>query len=329
MHPFEWVHPGDLDGALAELKGGGMLVAGGTTVLDLLKLGHPAPARMIDISRLALTDIRISESGITLGGLLSNTDAAMSHHVVSHLPAVSEAILSGASQQIRNAATIAGNLMQATRCVYFRDPRWACNRREPGSGCSAIDAVQPGHAILGTTDRCVAVHPSDLSVALAALDAVVVGRSQEGCFHQPISQFYKLPDDEGATDKCLSSASIITAVEVPTTRLTEHSGYLKLRHRASYEFASTSVAAALLVDDGVVCEIAVALGGVATIPWRSREAESLLVGRRLSAAALDAFCDRLLEGAILNEQTAYKHDLARGAVHRLIDRLASSQGAPQ
>lgn len=330
MHPFEWTHPTDLDDALAKLKdAGSMLVAGGTTVLDLLKLGHPAPVRMVDISRLPLTDIGVSEHYITLGGMLSNTDAAMSRQVQSCLPAVSEAILSGASQQIRNAATIAGNLMQATRCVYFRNPSWACNRREARSGCSAFSAVQPGHAILGVTDKCMAVHPSDLSVALAALDAIVIGRSQDSGFHMPISHFYKLPDDERAADKCIASASIITAVKVPTTQLAVRSGYLKLRHRASYEFASASVAAGLVVENGVVSNIAVALGGVATIPWRSREAESTLVGKKLSVPALDGFCDQLLEGAVLSEQTAYKHDLARGAVHRLIGRLASSQDLPQ
>ncbi len=325
MRPFEWVQPTDIENAVLEVAAGGMLVAGGTTVFDLLKLGHPAPARMIDISRLSLADVTVDETDVILGGTLSNTDAAMSPHVRTQLPAVSEAILSGASRQIRNAATIAGNLMQATRCVYFRNPRWTCNRRMPGSGCSAFAAPQPGHAILGVTETCMAVHPSDLSVALAALDAVVVTVSRAGRIHQPLSHFYKLPDDLGAHDKRVLPGSVITAVRVPMTTLASRSGYLKLRHRASYEFASASVAAGLVMDGDVIREVAVALGGVATIPWRDRSAEATLLGRRPTTEVVDEFCDRIFENAVLGENTAYKRDLARGGIHRLLQHLASSQ----
>ena len=325
MRAYDWVQPPEIDETLAELGRGGMLVAGGTTVLDLLKLGHPMPTRLIDISRLGYSSIEVSDQCVTLGAMLSNADAARSQVVRERLPALSEAILSGASQQIRNAATIGGNILQATRCVYFRNPRWMCNRRIPGAGCSAESAVQPGHAILGVTDRCMAVHPSDLSVALLAVDAVVVGRSSIGDFRIPISAFYRLPDDEGAKDTNLAGGSIITAVDIPTTPVASKSGYLKLRHRASYEFASASVAAGLIVEDGFIRDISIALGGVATIPWRDRDAEHALIGKKLSATAIDEFCDRLLDGAVLNDPTAYKLALARGGVHRLIKRLATEQ----
>ncbi|MGI6855737.1 FAD binding domain-containing protein [Mesorhizobium sp. 1B3] len=326
MQSPRWVYPDTVQSALTELnRPGSMPVAGGTTIVDLLKLGHPIPERLIDLSRLPLKAIEDRDDSIMLGGGVSNTDAAYSAVVRRSFPAVSEAILSGATQQIRNAATIAGNLLQATRCLYFRDPRWACNRRIAGSGCSAIEAPQPGHAVLGVSSQCIAVHPSDLSVALAALDAVVIGETPKGTLRVPIAAFYKRPDDERARDCTWTSDSLITGVELPKSRLASRSGYLKLRHRASYEFSSAAVAAALLLEDGVVKHFSMALGGIATMPWRNLDAERHLIGKPLTVDSIDQLCDRVLDGAVTSSSTDYKIGLARGGIHRLLDRLAAAQ----
>lgn len=323
MTSVEWLFPANVEeavGALAEQ--GNRAVAGGTTVFDLLKLGHPLPRRFVDISRLPLGRIVETPGSLTIGALCSNTSVANSPVVRLAFPAIPQAILSGASQQIRNAASVGGNIMQATRCPYFRTTSWPCNRRSPGSGCEALSAPTHAHAILGTSKHCIAVHPSDMVVALAALDATVLARTPDGDLTIPITDFYTEPDGAWDQGTMLPSKALITAVKVPHTDASRRSGYLKLRTRASYEFAMVSVAAALSFRSGKVEAASIALGGVGTRPWRRKEAERLLVGEKLDQGPIDSFCDALLDGADLRPETEHKLALSRRAVHRVLRALA-------
>ena len=318
--PVDWIFPENLDQALAELATGSAgLIAGGTTVVDLFKLGHSMPARLVDISRLPLNGLVRSNGAVQIGAMVSNTELAESELIKSLFPALSQAVLQGASQQIRNAASVGGNLLQATRCVYFRSREWRCNRRQPGSGCQAIDGPTPSHAVLGGSSACIAVNPSDMAVALLALDATVNAVScSQSAISIPLSNFYPLPDQTPHITSNLPAHAVITSVIVPVTVLAQNSRYLKLRGRASYEFATASVAAALRLEDGVVAELSVALGGMGTKPWRCKQAEASLIGRTPTDRSIDDFCDQLLNGAITTPVTSHKVTLARGAVRKII-----------
>lgn len=321
----DWAYADDIDEALRALADGDSIpVAGGTTVIDLLKLGHKLPSRFVDISRLPLKGVIRTGDTLRIGAMTSNTAVADSADVRLHCPALSQAILLGASQQIRNAATVGGNLMQATRCVYFRTPDWPCNRRDAGSGCEAIRVPMHDHAVLGTSSQCIATHPSDMAVALLALDAVVHAECPSGEHRIPISEFYRLPGQSPERQTALPASALITAIEIPITQAAKRSGYIKLRGRASYEFASASVAAALLMDQNIVRSVSIALGGVATKPWRSVEAEAILVGMSLSPDVINGFCDNLLSDADPRHETEYKIGLVRGAVHRLLTELSTA-----
>lgn len=323
MASVEWVFPSTVEHAVAALADGrSQAVAGGTTVLDLMKLGHAVPGRFVDISRLPLGEIVETRDSLIIGALASNTKVANSPLVRSSFTAISEAILAGASQQIRNAASVAGNIMQATRCSYFRTPDWACNKRSPGSGCEAQRAPGHGHAVLGASDQCIAVHPSDMAVALLAFDAVVHVQTPSGLVRIPFGEFYLLPGETPDRENRLPPRSLIVAVEVPKKSTAARSGYLKLRGRASYEFASASVAAWLEYRVGRIASVSVALGGVATRPWRNKAAETWLTGKPLDGETIDHFCDQLLDGAEPTPETEYKLPLARGAIHRMLSRLA-------
>lgn len=322
MAPFEYRRAGGVEEVLAQLGRPGLrLLAGGTTLVDLMKLGVETPATVLDISALALDGIAVEDGWLRIGALATNTDVAQHALVQAHAGLVSKAILSGASGQIRNVATIGGNLLQRTRCVYFRGTDWRCNKRSPGAGCSAIDGLHPGHAVLGTSAACHAVHPSDLAVALLAADAQVHVRSLRGARRIPFDAFYVLPGATPQIEHALAEDELITHLSLPVTGAAPRSDYLKLRGRASYEFATVSVAASLRMHGGQVAEVAVALGGVGTVPWRMRSAEALLHGQPLTDAALDAFCDALLDTAVATEQNRYKLDMARAAVHRLLGAL--------
>ncbi len=324
VKPVEWIFPSSLDQALAELATGSAgLIAGGTTVVDLSKLGHSMPERLIDISRLPLDGLVRGEAAVQIGAMVSNSKLAESELVQTLFPVLSQAVLQGASQQIRNAASVGGNLLQATRCVYFRSREWKCNRRRPGTGCQAIEEPTQFHAVLGGSDTCIAVNPSDMAVALLALDATVNAvSSSQPAISIPLSDFYPLPGSTPHITHNLPPCSMITSVDVPVTMLARNSRYLKLRGRASYEFATASIAAALRLEDGVVAELSVALGGLGTRPWRCRDAEAVLIGRVLTDKAIDEFCDHLLKGAITTPVTAHKITLARGAARKLILGLA-------
>lgn len=324
MARVEWIVPTSIKEAVDLLaKPGHQAVAGGTTVADLMKLGHAVGPSLVDISRLGLADIREADGVIRIGALCSNTEVARSSLIAEKLPALSQALLSGASEQIRNAASIGGNLKQAPRCIYFRDPSFPCNRRTAASGCSASTVPTPSHAILGVSSTCLATHPSDMVVALAALDAVVIGQSRTGLHCVALTDFYRTPSEPEHPLIGMPKNALLTAVELAIPGISSVSGYLKLRGRASYEFASASVAAQLDMQDGVVSKIGIAFGGVATKPWRDREAERMLIGEPIEASRIDRFLDRILSEADLRDVTAYKAPLLRGATHHIIERLAA------
>ena len=324
MQPFEFQRASSLAEALDLLaRPNARALAGGTTLIDLMKLGVEAPAAVIDIGRLPLDEVVLADGRLRLGGLASNSKVARDATVRAEFPAISEALLAGASGQIRNAASMGGNLLQRTRCAFFRSHDSPCNKRAPGTGCPAREGANAHHAVLGTSDHCLAVNPSDVAVALLALDAVIGLQSRTATRQVLFAGFYRLPGATPGVETVVEAGELITHIEVPRTALARRSVYLKLRGRASYEFASASVAAAVRCEDGRVADIAVALGGLGTVPWRDRAAEALLIGQHLTDATIDRFCTALLAPARPTEANAYKLDLARGAVHRALMRSAS------
>lgn len=317
-----WRFPMAIDEAVRELtQPHAVAVAAGTTVLDLLKMGHYRGATFVDLTRLPLKGISLDGNRLRIGALVTNSDVAEAEIVRIDFPVLAQAIESGASQQIRNAATVGGNILQASRCSYFRNTDWPCNRRVPGSGCEAISAPTDGHAILGGSGHCIAVHPSDMAVALLALDAAVLVSGEDGVRTIALENFYRLPGEEPYATNILRQGDLLTAVEITRSDAESRSAYLKLRGRASYEFASASVAAVLFFEDGRPSRASIALGGVGTVPWRNRPAELALAASGFRKADIDAFCDRLLEEAELRPETSHKAVLARGAIHRVLAGL--------
>jgi xanthine dehydrogenase YagS FAD-binding subunit len=304
-------------------------LAGGTNLVDLMKENVERPATVIDIRRLPLRGIEDMEGGgLRLGALATNAETAWDARVQARYPLLASAILAGASPQLRNMATNGGNLNQRTRCYYFYDTATACNKRVPGSGCGAIGGVTRIHAILGTSDQCIATHPSDMCVALAALDAVVRVKGVNVERHIAFADYHRLPGDEPWRDNNLRPGELVTAIELPGEDFSSHCSYLKLRDRLSYAFALVSVAAALKLDDrGAVAEARIALGGVAHKPWRMPEAEAVLRGRVPSQEAFLAAADRLLRGAIGRGGNDFKIELGRRAIVRALRQAAA--GTPQ
>jgi len=299
---------------------GAAYVAGGTNLIDLMK-GHVAlPMLLVDVNRLPLEGVVVRpEGGIRIGALVRNSDLANHPIVRERYPLLAQALVAGASPQLRNMATVGGNLLQRTRCHYFYDAEVAaCNKRSPGSGCAAIEGRNRIHAILGASDACVATHPSDICVALAALRAEVIVQGAGGERRIAMARFHRLPGDAPERDTELAPGELITAVELPQSPFAARSHYLKVRDRASYAFALVSVAAALDVRDGSVRDAALALGGVAHRPWRVVAAEEALVGRPLDDATIAAATDRLLAGARPLRENAFKVDLARRAIARAL-----------
>ncbi|WP_062351738.1 xanthine dehydrogenase family protein subunit M [Pseudoxanthomonas mexicana] len=293
-------------------------LAGGTNVLDLMKAGVTQPPRLVSIADVGLKGITWSEEeGLRLGATAHNADTAYHPLVSQHAPLLASAILAGASPQIRNAATNGGNLLQRTRCIYFYDVALPCNKRAPGSGCSAIGGVTRQHAILGASTACIATHPSDMCVALGALGALVEVEEEAGKRLIPFSRFHRLPGEHPEHDTELPADALITAIVIPPNDYAAHSVYLKIRDRASYAFALVSVAVGLdLFDDGTVRSARIALGGVAHKPWRIEEAEALLAGERPSGAVLDRVADRILDGAVGQGGNDFKIELARRLIAR-------------
>ncbi|MFC0710088.1 FAD binding domain-containing protein [Azorhizophilus paspali] len=323
MNPFDYVRPSDIDEAIRLFDPGSQYIAGGTNLLDLMKENLIHPARLIDISRLPLGGIEeTAEGGLRIGALTSNADLTWHPEIRRRYPLLSQAILAGASPQLRNMATSGGNLLQRTRCYYFYDRDTPCNKREPGSGCPARDGLNRIHAILGASEACVAVHPSDMCVALAALEASVLVRGEQGERRIAFADFHRLPGDAPERDNNLAVGELITAIELPAQGFAGHSAYLKVRDRASYAFALVSVAAALEPDGDTLRTARLALGGVAHKPWRKAAAEQALVGRRAGAKAFGAAAEELLAGAQGLAHNAFKIELARRAIVRALTDAA-------
>src|SRR5499426_3565293 len=320
MHTFEFQRATDSAAAVATAaqaktaqQGADVrFVAGGTTLLDLMKLNVETPARVIDINRLPLGRIEAApDGGLAIGATVRNSDLAHDPRVQRDYAVLSQAILSGASTQLRNVATTAGNLLQRTRCVYFRDTAMPCNKREPGTGCSAITGANRMLAILGTSDQCIATNPSDMCVAMAALEATVHVQGPKGKRAVPIGDFHLLPGTTPQRETVLEPGDLITHVTLPPPVAGSRQLYLKLRDRASYEFALASAAVVLTLAGGNVTRARVAMGGVGTKPWRSPEAEAALVGKPANAASFRAAAEAALRGAKPQSENAYKVELAK------------------
>jgi len=326
MNPVSYLRAGDTGEALSHLGDGARFIAGGTNLLDLMKEFVMRPSALVDINALPLDYIaQTAQGGLLLGATARNADTAYHPLVRERYPLLTAAILAGASPQIRNMASNGGNLLQRTRCIYFYDVAVPCNKRQPGSGCSAIGGLTRQHAILGASEHCIATHPSDMCVALAALDAVVHVRSAGGERQIAFSDFHRLPDDHPELDTTLLPGELITYIELPrATQFAGHSYYLKLRDRASYAFALVSVAAALDIgDDGMVREARVALGGVAHKPWRMPSAEALLVGQPANAGNFARVADALLAGARGQGENNFKPAMASKAIVRALELAAA------
>jgi len=303
-------------------------IAGGTNLVDLMKYDVERPSQLIDISRLPLTDVAETASGgLRIGALVPNSTVAYHALIGERYPLIASAILAGASQQLRNMASTGGNLMQRTRCAYFYDIATPCNKRQPGSGCSAIDGLNRGHAILGTSDACIATHPSDMCVALAALDANVEIVGPAGKRTIAFADFHRLPGDTPERDTNLAPDEIITAIELPPRGFAAHYSYLKIRDRLSYAFALVSVAACLELEGGAIKEARLALGGVAHKPWRDPAAEAALRGEAANETTFAKAADVLLRGAKGFGHNDFKVDLARRAIIRTLTQAA--HGTPQ
>jgi xanthine dehydrogenase YagS FAD-binding subunit len=319
MHPFKYTRVSTTKEALTATGSRSRFLAGGTNLLDLMKLNIEVPNQLIDINRLDLKKIEVVSGGnIRIGALVKNTDLAYHPTIKQRYPVLSEAILSGASAQLRNAASTSGNIMQRVRCPYFYDTAFPCNKREPGSGCSAIPGYNRDHAVLGTSDYCIATHPSDMSVAMAALDAVIQVQGAKGTRNIKFVDFHLLPGKTPHLEHNLKPGEIITAVELPALSFGAKSHYVKARDRASYQFALASAAVALDVQAGSIKAARIALGGVGTKPWRAFEAEQALVGKAADHSAFQAAADIALAGAKPYKHNGFKIELAKSTLVRAL-----------
>ncbi|MFI9753279.1 FAD binding domain-containing protein [Streptomyces collinus] len=317
MHPFSYIRVSDTREALDAGRRGGRYIAGGTTLVDLMRETVERPETLVDITGLPLGEITVTErGGLRIGALVTMSEAAAHAKVRTLYPVVSEALELSASAQLRNMATIGGNIMQRTRCTYFRDVTADCNKREPGSGCAALHGVNRTHAILGTSDACVATHPSDAAVAFAALEARVHLLGPDGARQVPFADFLLRPGSTPQREQALRRGELITAVEIPALPRPLRSGYLKVRDRQSYEFALTSAAVALHVRGGVIREAKVAAGGVGTVPWKLPAVEQHLLGERPSGALWSAAAAKAAERARPLQHNRFKVELLKRTVER-------------
>lgn len=332
MNPFVYERASNQSGAIKSVANdeSAKFIAGGTNLVDLMKEGVERPARLVDISRLDLTKIEPTPDGaLRLGALARNSDTANDPQVRSRFPLLSQAILAGASAQLRNMATNGGNLLQRTRCFYFYDVHLPCNKREPGSGCSALEGFNRIHAIFGASDKCIAVHPSDMCVALAALDTTVRVQGASGERTIPFAEFHRLPGDTPQFDTNLKRGELITAIELPaaSTVFADHSHYRKVRDRASYAFALVSVAAALEMNGDAIRQARIVMGGVAHKPWRAFDAEDFLKGKRADEATFRQAAEISMRGAKPYKYNAFKIEMGKRAVARALMTAAKGTGA--
>ncbi|MEV5412563.1 xanthine dehydrogenase family protein subunit M [Thermopolyspora sp. NPDC052614] len=317
MRDFGYLRAPDVETALRAITAEpeARFLGGGTNLVDLMRAGVENPGTLIDITALPLTEIEeLPDGGVRVGALVRNSHLAAHPLIRTRYPMLSQAILSGASGQLRTMATVGGNLLQRTRCAYFYDGAARCNKREPGAGCDAIGGLTREHAVLGVGDACIAVHPSDMAVALVALDAVVEARSTRGTRRIPLTDFHLAPGATPHLEHVLAADELITAVELPPSPVAARSRYRKVRDRASYAFALVSVAAAIEVRDGAVSRVRLALGGVATRPWRAYEAERSLLGARPTEAAFREAASAELASAVVTPENAFKVTLAERTI---------------
>jgi len=326
VNPFQYQRARDAAGAIHAVSPRSKFLAGGTNLIDLMKNGVEKPEVLIDLNRVALAAIEARpDGGLRLGALARNSDTANHPLVRQRYPLLSQAILSGASPQLRNLATNGGNLLQRTRCPYFMDPGFSqCNKRAPGTGCGALDGFNRTHAILGASEHCIAVQPSDMCVALAALEATIRVQGQSGERVIRMADFHRLPGDTPEIDTNLKPGELIVAIDLPESPYAAHCHYLKVRDRASYEFALVSVAAALDMDGGTIRSARIALGGVALKPWRAEAAERLLAGQKPTPELFQAAGEQAVNGAKAYRGNGFKVEMAKRAVTRA---LANAGGA--
>jgi xanthine dehydrogenase YagS FAD-binding subunit len=327
MINFQYARASDVADAVRQITAdpSAKFIAGGTNLIDLMKQDVERPTRLVDISRLPLTNVEeTAEGGLRIGALVPNSDLAYHPLIEQRYPLLSSAILAGASQQLRNMASTGGNLLQRTRCFYFYDTVTPCNKREPGSGCSAINGVNRINAILGTSDACIATHPSDMCVALAALEAKVHVAGPAGERAIAFDDFHRLPGNTPQLDTNLHPNEIITAIELPAQGFAKNYSYLKIRDRLSYAFALVSVAAALDLEGDTISQARLALGGVAHKPWRDTAAEAALRGQAANRTTFRHAADLLLRDAKGFAHNAFKIDLARRAILRTLTQAANA-----
>jgi xanthine dehydrogenase YagS FAD-binding subunit len=329
MNNFTYIRPTTVKDAVnrAVADQNAMFIGGGTNLVDLLKAFVKEPSQLIDISRLQMQKIEKMPNGsLRLGALVTNTAVADHPDIRRDYPMLTRAILSGASQQIRNVATVGGNLLQKTRCPYYYDTAFPCNKREPGTGCPAATGINRMHAILGASDQCVAVHPSDMCVALAALDAMVEVEGSKGKRQIPFIDFHRLPENTPQKDSNLAPGELITAVILPPLALAKSGVYLKLRDRTSYSFALISVAAALEIAGDKIKDARLAMGGVAHKPWRAAEAEKFLIGKTADISTFTQAANIALQTAKPLAHNGYKVELTKRAIHRALKVSAQGGG---
>jgi xanthine dehydrogenase YagS FAD-binding subunit len=329
MNPFGYTRTSDVAQAVAGIsaKPQTKFLGGGTNLIDLMKMGVETPAQLIDISRLPLAQVDElpGGKGVRIGALARNSDVADHPLIKERFPVLSQAFLAGASPQLRNMATVGGNLMQRTRCYYFYDPAFPkCNKRNPGTGCGALEGYNRVHAILGQSDQCIATNPSDMNVALAALDAVVRVQGPKGEREIPLAEFHRLPGKTPNVDTNLQPDELITAVDLPAMPFFKRSHYLKVRDRASYAFAIVSVAAILgLGADGTINSARIALGGVSHKPWRAFDAEKKLIGQKTDEKSFQAAAEAALAGAKGYKHNSFKIELAKCSIVRALQTTAA------
>jgi xanthine dehydrogenase YagS FAD-binding subunit len=325
VRAFSYARAADVSGAIVTVLAhpGSAYLAGGTTEIDLMRLNVVQPSALVDINALPLDQVEeLADGGLRIGALARMSDVAETRAVMERFPMISQALLLGASPQLRHMASMGGNLLQRVRCSYFRDGVSPCSKREPGTGCSALEGVNRGHAVLGTSEHCIATHPSDVAVALVAADAVVNTEGPSGTRSIPIDDFFLLPGDTPHLEHPLEYGELIVGIDVPASLVARTSVYLKVRDRESYEFALTSAAVALRVEDGMIGDVRMALGGIATKPWRARRAEHVLLGARADRAGFARAAREELAAAVPRGQNAFKVELAERTIVRALEMAA-------
>jgi xanthine dehydrogenase YagS FAD-binding subunit len=323
MKQFQYVRPATQQAVLEAVgKPGSKIIAGGTNLVDLMKRGVTAPDKLVDINQLPLKNVSVTKNGLRIGALALNSVVSENNLITKNQPLLAMALKAGASPQLRNMATVGGNMMQRTRCGYFYDTTMPCNKRAPGTGCGAMEGINRMHAIFGASPQCIAVHPSDMCVALAALDATVIIAGKKGERRLPLSEFHRLPGDHPELDNSLAKDELIVGVEILDNNFAKNSYYLKIRDRQSYAFALVSVAAALEIDNGLIKNARLAMGGVAHKPWRLFDAEKSLIGKPATEENFAHAAQLAMQGAKSYGYNSFKLKLAPATITEALKHAA-------